>query len=235
MTGLVHTKKGPLDWVPRRLSTSAFVAAVRSHAWSDCTIFTQDGYQYAVCQKSAGGPFLWRPTERWRHPGRRSSAGGPPHRPWMRRAAPRRRPAAVAAARLLTSYRETTTVVGLLALTVLAEWPLLQGRVVAGPHSLTQFHPWYELVGSTLRAGQLPGLEPALDGRRRRWRATALRVDVPAGDARLHGAAVQRRRRGVSARPCAPRHADNVRPGACLGARRWPAPCWRRSRTARAG
>ena len=47
---------GRLDRVPRRLSRSAFVAAVRSHSWSDCTIFSQDGYQYAVCQKSVGGP-----------------------------------------------------------------------------------------------------------------------------------------------------------------------------------
>jgi ubiquinone/menaquinone biosynthesis C-methylase UbiE len=45
---------GRLDRVPHRLSRSAFVAAVRSHSWSDCTIFSQDGYQYAVCQKSAG-------------------------------------------------------------------------------------------------------------------------------------------------------------------------------------
>jgi SAM-dependent methyltransferase len=45
---------GRLDRVPHRLSRSAFVAAVRSHSWSDCTIFTQDGYQYAVCQKSPG-------------------------------------------------------------------------------------------------------------------------------------------------------------------------------------
>jgi ubiquinone/menaquinone biosynthesis C-methylase UbiE len=47
---------GRLDRVPHRLSRSAFVAAVQSHAWSDCTIFSQDGYQYAVCQKSAGSP-----------------------------------------------------------------------------------------------------------------------------------------------------------------------------------
>ena len=46
----------PLGRVPRRLSQSAFAAAVQSHAWSDCTIFSQDGYQYAVCQKSVGGP-----------------------------------------------------------------------------------------------------------------------------------------------------------------------------------
>jgi arsenite methyltransferase len=44
-----------LGRVPRRLSTSAFVAAVQSHAWSNCEIFKLDGYQYAVCQKSPGG------------------------------------------------------------------------------------------------------------------------------------------------------------------------------------
>jgi hypothetical protein len=68
--------------------------------------------------------------------------------------------ASVAAARLFTRYREAVAVVGLLTLTVLAEWPLLQGRVVAGLDSLTQFYPWYELVGAALRAGQLPGWNP---------------------------------------------------------------------------
>src|SRR6185436_5838266 len=68
--------------------------------------------------------------------------------------------ASVAATRLLTRNREAAAIVGLLALTVVAEWPLLRGRVVAGLDSLTQFYPWYELVGSTLRAGQLPGWNP---------------------------------------------------------------------------
>ena len=45
-------------------------------------------------------------------------------------------------------------------MTVLAEWPLLHGRVVAGLDSLTQFYPWYELVGATLREGRLPGWNP---------------------------------------------------------------------------
>ena len=64
--------------------------------------------------------------------------------------------ASVTAERLLTSYREAVVVVGLLALTTLAEWALLRGHVVAGLDSLTQFYPWYELVGATLREGRLP-------------------------------------------------------------------------------
>lgn len=46
---------GPTDRAPRRLSRSAFVAAVQSKSWAACTIVSQDGYVYAVCQKSAGG------------------------------------------------------------------------------------------------------------------------------------------------------------------------------------
>jgi SAM-dependent methyltransferase len=48
-------RRGSWAPAPRRLSASAFVAAVRSHAWSDCTTFNLDGYQYAVCRKSPGG------------------------------------------------------------------------------------------------------------------------------------------------------------------------------------
>jgi arsenite methyltransferase len=46
----------PLRRTPRRLPASAFDAAVRSHAWSACTIFNLNGYQYAVCQKSPDRP-----------------------------------------------------------------------------------------------------------------------------------------------------------------------------------
>jgi len=55
---------------------------------------------------------------------------------------------------------EATLVAGLALLVLLAEWPLLNGRIVAGLDSLTQFYPWYELLGATLRAGQLPGWNP---------------------------------------------------------------------------
>jgi hypothetical protein len=55
---------------------------------------------------------------------------------------------------------EPATVLGLVLLTLLAEWPLLNGRVVAGLDSLTQFYPWYELLGATLREGRLPGWNP---------------------------------------------------------------------------
>lgn len=51
-------------------------------------------------------------------------------------------------------------VAALALLTVLAEWPLLHGRIVGGLDSLTQFYPWYELLGSTLRAGSVPGWNP---------------------------------------------------------------------------
>jgi len=51
-------------------------------------------------------------------------------------------------------------VFGLVVLTLLGEWPLLHGRVVAGLDGLTQFYPWYELVGATLREGRLPGWNP---------------------------------------------------------------------------
>lgn len=54
----------------------------------------------------------------------------------------------------------TLLVVGLVLVTVLGEWPLLHGRVVAGLDSLTQFYPWYALVGSALRDGRLPGWNP---------------------------------------------------------------------------
>jgi hypothetical protein len=65
-----------------------------------------------------------------------------------------------AAERLLVRRGEAMTVVGLVALTTLAEWPLLHGRIVAGLDSLSQFYPWYALVGASLREGGLPGWNP---------------------------------------------------------------------------
>ncbi len=62
--------------------------------------------------------------------------------------------------RVLARHAEPLLVVGLTAVTILAEWPLLHGRVIAGLDSLTQFYPWYKLVGETLVAGQLPGWNP---------------------------------------------------------------------------
>jgi hypothetical protein len=60
----------------------------------------------------------------------------------------------------LIRNRDAAAIVGLLTLTIVAELPLLQGHVVAGLDSLTQFYPWYELVGATLRVDQLPGWNP---------------------------------------------------------------------------
>jgi hypothetical protein len=62
--------------------------------------------------------------------------------------------------RMLVRHADALFVVGLALLTILAEWPLLHGRVIAGLDSLTQFYPWYELVGEMLRAGRLPGWNP---------------------------------------------------------------------------
>ena len=78
----------------------------------------------------------------------------------VERAGHARNSARAAATHRVGYYREIAVVVGLLALTVVAEWPLLQGRIVAGLDSLTQFYPWYELVGSTLQSGQVPGWNP---------------------------------------------------------------------------
>ncbi|MGE3272220.1 MAG: hypothetical protein AB7P40_25955, partial [Chloroflexota bacterium] len=64
------------------------------------------------------------------------------------------------AALLAAYWHELVAVCGLTLLTMLAEWPLLHGQVVAGLDSLTQFYPWYQLLGATLREGQLPGWNP---------------------------------------------------------------------------
>lgn len=66
----------------------------------------------------------------------------------------------LAAAVLARAPGEPATLLGLVLLTLLAEWPLLNGRVVTGLDSLTQFIPWYELLGATLREGRLPGWNP---------------------------------------------------------------------------
>jgi hypothetical protein len=60
----------------------------------------------------------------------------------------------------LARRRDAAVVTTLTAVTLLAEWPVLQGHVVAGLDSLTQFYPWHELVGTALREGRLPGWNP---------------------------------------------------------------------------
>ena len=55
---------------------------------------------------------------------------------------------------------DLAAIVGLIALGVAVNWRLLAGRTVAGLDSLTQFIPWYALLGERLRAGELPGWNP---------------------------------------------------------------------------
>ncbi len=95
-----------------------------------------------------------RPVAR---PARSSTSSSDPTRTFERTAAQRR---ILAHASVASASREWAVVSGITLLTVLTEWPFLNGRVVAGLDSLTQFYPWYELLGATLRDGRLPGWNP---------------------------------------------------------------------------
>jgi len=53
---------------------------------------------------------------------------------------------------------------GLLALTSVAAIYLLAGGTLVGQDSVTQFYPWYALLGERLRAGDIPGWNPAQFG-----------------------------------------------------------------------
>lgn len=53
---------------------------------------------------------------------------------------------------------------GLVALTSVAAIYLLAGGTLVGQDSVTQFYPWYALLGARLRAGDIPGWNPAQFG-----------------------------------------------------------------------
>lgn len=55
---------------------------------------------------------------------------------------------------------DLAVILGVVALGLMANWRLLAGHTVAGLDSLTQFIPWYALLGERLRAGELPGWNP---------------------------------------------------------------------------
>jgi hypothetical protein len=57
-------------------------------------------------------------------------------------------------------YADLAAGLVIVILTLIGGWDLVSGRVLAGMDTTTQFYPWYQYLGESLRSGEIPAWSP---------------------------------------------------------------------------